>query len=210
MDVQTRRENEWMGKNPVLRRGELGYNSSNSRLKIGDGVTPWNDLTYVALGASSNSEEAALIECRVGGELVSVYDRSPYSGQLVPGSDHIAHLKTLTFGIVPIAPTSVQVLMRVKRGELPVLTSEQLNEIGALGGYSVDGTRVRVFRLDISGSAQLSILNEQPIDDQPLYFTLNGEVGDHGVGVPSSGDSITFEPGAYMVTVSFSLDVYWG
>lgn len=36
----------WALKNPVLRAGEPGLEIDTNDLKIGDGVTPWNDLPY--------------------------------------------------------------------------------------------------------------------------------------------------------------------
>lgn len=48
--VQLRRgtADEWAGINPVLKPGEVGVDTSTSpqRIKIGDGVTAWNDLGY--------------------------------------------------------------------------------------------------------------------------------------------------------------------
>ena len=38
---------QWAAKNPVLRSGEQGYEIDKKRLKIGDGLTAWNDLSYV-------------------------------------------------------------------------------------------------------------------------------------------------------------------
>jgi len=35
---------EWAAENPILASGELGYDSTNKSLKIGDGVTAWNSL----------------------------------------------------------------------------------------------------------------------------------------------------------------------
>jgi len=40
----------WSVKNPTLASGELGYELDTVRLKIGDGVTPWNFLDYFAGG----------------------------------------------------------------------------------------------------------------------------------------------------------------
>lgn len=34
----------WASVNPVLRAGEPGYDLTNHILKVGDGLTPWNDL----------------------------------------------------------------------------------------------------------------------------------------------------------------------
>lgn len=36
----------WAELNPILQDGEPGYDTDKGRLKIGDGVTPWNDLLF--------------------------------------------------------------------------------------------------------------------------------------------------------------------
>lgn len=38
----------WTANNPLLQRGEIGSEIDTGKLKIGDGVTYWNDLGYVA------------------------------------------------------------------------------------------------------------------------------------------------------------------
>lgn len=37
----------WASVNPILEQGEPGFVYDSNRLKIGDGVTPWNDLPYI-------------------------------------------------------------------------------------------------------------------------------------------------------------------
>lgn len=37
----------WAEVNPILAQGEPGYVYDQNRLKIGDGVTHWNDLPYI-------------------------------------------------------------------------------------------------------------------------------------------------------------------
>lgn len=46
---QLRRGNEaaWKKNNPILASGEPGYVLDKNALKIGDGVTAWNDLDYI-------------------------------------------------------------------------------------------------------------------------------------------------------------------
>lgn len=44
---------DWVLKNPVLRAGEPGYETDRKRLKIGDGVTHYNSLSYVNQDAES-------------------------------------------------------------------------------------------------------------------------------------------------------------
>ena len=36
----------WAEINPILEVGEPGYDTDKGRMKIGDGVTPWNDLLF--------------------------------------------------------------------------------------------------------------------------------------------------------------------
>lgn len=38
----------WVSLNDVLLEGEYGYEKDTGKVKIGDGVTPWNDLDYFA------------------------------------------------------------------------------------------------------------------------------------------------------------------
>ena len=46
--LQLRRDGaqQWANINPILAQGELGIEIDTSRIKIGDGVTPWNSLKY--------------------------------------------------------------------------------------------------------------------------------------------------------------------
>ena len=46
---QLRRGNEaaWKKNNPILASGEPGFVIDKNALKIGDGVTAWNDLDYI-------------------------------------------------------------------------------------------------------------------------------------------------------------------
>ncbi len=38
----------WTSANPTLLAGEPGYETNTNKLKIGDGITPWNLLPYVS------------------------------------------------------------------------------------------------------------------------------------------------------------------
>ena len=39
---------EWENSNPVLALGEIGFDTTNLNIRIGDGVTPWEDLETVS------------------------------------------------------------------------------------------------------------------------------------------------------------------
>jgi hypothetical protein len=45
-------EANWASTNPVLASGEPGYDTSNNRLKVGDGVSAWNSLPVLSEGSA--------------------------------------------------------------------------------------------------------------------------------------------------------------
>jgi hypothetical protein len=45
----------WVAANPVLCDGEQGYEKDTGKMKIGDGITPWNALLYFAGGGGGGN-----------------------------------------------------------------------------------------------------------------------------------------------------------
>lgn len=43
----------WANKNPKLLKNEPGYDMTNNRLKLGNGIDSWNDLPYLKTDSSS-------------------------------------------------------------------------------------------------------------------------------------------------------------
>lgn len=37
---------EWANKNPILKLGEIGYDTTQNKFKIGDGASNWNSLEF--------------------------------------------------------------------------------------------------------------------------------------------------------------------
>lgn len=48
--IRTDTAGNWQKANPVLLRGEIGFEEDNGKIKIGDGKTRWNSLPYFAVG----------------------------------------------------------------------------------------------------------------------------------------------------------------
>lgn len=48
----------WQNKNPILEKGELGIESDTNYIKIGDGETTWNSLSYVSSPSADNKLDA--------------------------------------------------------------------------------------------------------------------------------------------------------
>lgn len=52
----------WAAQNPVLAAGEPGYEKDTHFHKLGDGVSPWNDLEYErGPGSGSGDDSAAML-----------------------------------------------------------------------------------------------------------------------------------------------------
>ncbi len=53
--IQLRRDTaaNWTSANSVLAAGEVGFDSTENKIKIGDGTTTWNSLDYASGGSGS-------------------------------------------------------------------------------------------------------------------------------------------------------------
>jgi len=60
----------WVSINPVLLSGEIGIDLTSDCIKIGDGVTAWNSLTYM----DSTDPENVITVAESGGQFVSIKD----------------------------------------------------------------------------------------------------------------------------------------
>ena len=56
--IATKTSTEWETENPILLKGEMGYDSTSKRYKIGDGVKNWKDLQYnIDTGVLSSGQQ---------------------------------------------------------------------------------------------------------------------------------------------------------
>lgn len=56
--IATKTTAEWETENPILLKGEMGYDSTSKRYKIGDGVNTWNKLQYeIDTGVLSSGQQ---------------------------------------------------------------------------------------------------------------------------------------------------------
>ena len=51
--IATKTSSEWETENPILLKGEMGYDSTSKRYKIGDGVNRWKNLEYTTINGKS-------------------------------------------------------------------------------------------------------------------------------------------------------------
>lgn len=69
---------DWSTSNPILRQGEPGYDSTVNGLKIGDGITPWSQLAYLA-GSNGiiSTGNTLTVDALFGNDALG--DSNPYS-----------------------------------------------------------------------------------------------------------------------------------
>ena len=74
----------WTSSNPVLLSGQQGYESDTGKMKVGDGATPWNSLSYL----SGVTSAVTSIFGRVGNVVAQFgdYSFSQISGPLDAGT----------------------------------------------------------------------------------------------------------------------------
>jgi hypothetical protein len=68
---------DWTAANPTLAAGEVGYDTTSSKMKVGDGSTAWNTLAYVSSDAPAIGEiaqDAIAQALSVGSGLSKTYD----------------------------------------------------------------------------------------------------------------------------------------
>ena len=67
--IQIRRDTaaNWSSANTVLSQGEIGYDLTNGRFKIGNGSTAWNDLSYSVEALGHNHDSRYYTEVEVDG-----------------------------------------------------------------------------------------------------------------------------------------------
>ena len=75
---------EWTAANPVLEKGELGYESDTHKMKLGDGTSTWTQLSY-----ANQATELTPSQQRTASEIfnsqtaaTSGNDRTPFAGKI--------------------------------------------------------------------------------------------------------------------------------
>jgi len=134
----------WTEINPVLLENEWGFESNTGKLKVGDGVTPWNSLSYWVNPAYVPPEPSTRIE-------VKTIPDSSY--ELLDEDNNCALLFTNDSGTtVAIAPaTGIQVgsIIHLHQYDSNIQVTVQA-EVGATLNYAVGlTTRVQYSSLSV-------------------------------------------------------------
>ena len=98
--LQNRRDTaaNWTSNNPTLAAGEIGYETDTAKLKIGDGTTVWNSLSY-AVGSIAIGNVTGL------GTGVATFLATPSSSNLISAITDETGTGALVFGTSPTIAT---------------------------------------------------------------------------------------------------------
>lgn len=111
--MQQRRDTaaNWESANPTLLDGEIGFDRTARRIKVGDGVTPWSDLSYadaaeqaeIAVEMAEAAAQAAQDAADMASEITGLTGEDAAVALLV-NTDGTATQDALTAAMAPLAP----------------------------------------------------------------------------------------------------------
>ena len=158
----------WQSNNPVLLSGEPGYETNTGKLKVGDGITPWNQLSYY-YGATGGTGATGSIG--VTGPTGSIGVTGPTGSIGVTGP-------TGSIGPTgPTGPTGVDFSL--------VETNDQV------GTYALElSDKNKIVNITSSGQTYLTIQNDAATDFEIGSRILVSRGGTGGVGITGGGEVV--------------------
>ena len=156
--IQFRRgtASEWSGMNPILYAGEMGYETDTKKIKVGDGTTFWNSLSYATVKPEDLNE---LVDDRIndllvaGSNIQKTYNDGSntltlaVTGVSLVGHSHtssdITNFNSSVSGLLPvksvIAGTNISVTPTGDAGFIVSTNGVDSNTVKDIVGASVSG-----------------------------------------------------------------------
>lgn len=207
----------WTAGNPVLHEGEPGYEEDTNKLKIGDGVTAWADLEYIAdidvitalidaMGASgADYTDAALVnahdytdaaETALAALIASSVAAITYVRQTVVKTTAALANNTREQSTIAL-PKGYRLLHiatdRPCRTRLYVSSAQQISDAARLVGVDPSGNHGII--LDFVSTALLLLADLSPLVD--------GFDGDSDGAIPITIDNLSGATSTVQVTLTY-------
>ena len=80
---------EWSSANPILMKGEFGFETDTRKLKAGDGVTNWNDLEYAY---ATLEEILTQVDSKIEEAVGDLHQTAVYEAECAYGEDKLTAL----------------------------------------------------------------------------------------------------------------------
>lgn len=183
---------EWSNVNPILASGEPGYDFTNNIIKVGDGVTSWNNLSSIS-ASSSGSGSVDLDTTLVAGTGINFsYDSvnntltilasglQPSGNYSVAGHSHlssdITNFNSGVSGLLPSVSGSGYVVVSLANNNY-IISTTGLQPSGsyANSSHSHNSSDITNFNTSVSGliSGIYAPLNSPTLTGIPLAPTAN-------------------------------------
>lgn len=196
--IQVRRGTtaQWNEYDPTLSEGEIGYNSTVTAFKIGDGSTAWSELDYYQTAASITPEEINAIDISEKGAANGVAELDGSKNLLVPGSSIIIEGttdNTYETTLFVTDPTADRTITFPNSSGTVTLTSD-LSSYAALSGATFTGAitgtdLVLSGDLTVNGTTTTIDTTHLQIEDKniTLAYGNTSDVGADGGGITLLG-----------------------
>lgn len=172
---------KWTTENPILQLGEVGYETDTNKLKIGDGITKWNDLPYAGDGAGSSLPD----QSGHAGEFLTtdgtdaswanvdaLPDQTGYSGRVLGTDGFVAGW---------VEPEIVQ------RSTMPTASADELGNIYQFVGTTDANYTNGYFYKCVSDGQQPATYSWSQVSVQPAPSGLPDQTGQSGKFLTTDG-----------------------
>lgn len=136
----------WETIDPVLALGEIAYDTTNNKLKVGDGISEWNNLDYISNGSTgSDGEKSGHVfsyVSSIGGLPIDTY--YTYTGDVDPGTINLLMYGDLNSPTMTISNNQITIsdMIKLFKIEYDGNTLEENND------YTISGTTITFSNLN--------------------------------------------------------------
>jgi hypothetical protein len=185
--IQLRKDSatNWTSVNPILVKGEPGFETDTGKLKIGDGVTSWSGLSYLS-GSSGSGVTLEQVEDDLGTSFIVAG-----TGLIINYNDSANTLTLSNSGINVLSPTAIS----TSQNNYDPGAGDVLRVSASASGVNITGLVPRLEKLrlliNIGSSNNLTLKHESASSTAANRFTTpNG--GDYIVQ-PTGSTSLFYD-----------------
>ena len=173
--IATKTSAEWETENPILLKGEMGYDSTSKRYKIGDGVKTWKNLQYnIDTGVLSSGQQFVVNGNGILGDNTNfsqlVYDPTmSFNGS--PGvfkKDGVYPMQTSNDLFIPIDTTKKY---RMSIDIASILNTESTYNYMFLNFYDIDKKEIKAYHHIYFQGSTTTLARDLKKGDTEIYVT---------------------------------------
>lgn len=171
--IATKTSAEWETENPILLKGEMGYDSTSKRYKIGDGVNTWNKLQYeIDTGVLSSGQQLVVNGNGILGDNTNfsqlVYDPTmSFNGS--PGVFKFSEYYTINSDLFIPIDTTKKYRMSIDIESIP--NTESTYNYMYLGFFDIDKKEIKVYYHKYYQGSITTLARDLKKGDTEIYVT---------------------------------------